>query len=163
MAWASLSEAQGDNVDLVLWRHAEAEDGIDDLARALTPKGVRQARAMAKWLRRHLPQGTRVLVSPALRARQTAQALGWHWRDVAALAPGALVDQLLAAAGWPLAQGCVLVVGHQPTLGEVAAQLLGAAQGLNLRKGGILWFEHRLRDGAARTDLRAAVDAGLLD
>ena len=150
-------------MNLVLWRHAEAEDGADDLARALTPKGERQARAMAKWLHRHLPKGTRVLVSPALRTRQTAQALGWPRQDAAALAPGASADQLLAAAGWPQAQGCVLVVGHQPTLGEAAGQLLGTAQGLNLRKGGILWFEQRLRDGAVRTDLRAALDAGLLD
>ncbi len=150
-------------MNLILWRHAEAEDGADDLARALTPKGERQARAMAKWLHRHLPKGTRVLVSPALRTRQTAQALGWSWQDAAALAPGASADQLLAAAGWPQAQGCVLVVGHQPTLGEAAGRLLGTAQGLNLRKGGILWFERRLCDGAARADLRAALDAGLLD
>lgn len=152
-----------DGMNLILWRHAEAEDGADDLARVLTPKGERQAHVAGKWLRRHLPEGTRVLVSPALRTRQTAQALGWPWQDVAALAPGASADQILAAAGWPQGGGGVLVVGHQPTLGEVAAQLLGAAQGLNLRKGGILWFEHRLRDGAARTDLRAAIDVGLLD
>lgn len=150
-------------MNLILWRHAEAEDGADDLARALTPKGERQARAMAKWLDRHLPAGTRVLVSHALRTRQTAQALGRSWQGVAALAPGANAGSVLAAVGWPQAQGCVLAVGHQPTLGAVAAQLLGTAQGLNLRKGGILWFEHRLRGGTARIDLRAALDAGLLD
>lgn len=149
-------------MDLILWRHAEAADGVDDRARPLTPKGERQAHAMAAWLRRRLPQEARVLASPTLRTRQTVEALGRAWQSAPALAPGASAAEVLAAVGWPQAGGCVVVVGHQPTLGEVASRLLGAGQGLNLRKGGVLWFEHRLRDGAARTYLRAALDVGLL-
>ena len=64
-------------MDLILWRHAEAEiaaPGQDDLQRALTPKGERQARRMAAWLNQRLAATTRVLVSPALRCRQTAEA-----------------------------------------------------------------------------------------
>ena len=48
-------------MDLILWRHAEAEvlrEGSDDLARSLTPKGERQAARMATWLDGHLPEGT---------------------------------------------------------------------------------------------------------
>ena len=66
-------------MDLILWRHAEAEEadvGADDLARALTPKGERQAERMAEWLNRRLAHSTRTLVSPALRCQQTAKALG---------------------------------------------------------------------------------------
>ena len=66
-------------MDLILWRHAEAHentDGGDDLLRALTPRGEKQAARMAAWLDRQLPQGLRVLASPALRTEQTAQALG---------------------------------------------------------------------------------------
>ena len=150
-------------MNLILWRHAEAEEGADDLARALTPKGERQARAMGKWLGRRLPEETRILASPALRTRQTVEALGQAWQSVGDLAPGASANDVLHVAGWPQAGGCVLVVGHQPTLGEVAAFLLGAQRALSLRKGGILWFERRIGNRAARIDLRAALDASLLD
>ena len=37
-------------MDLILWRHAEAEVGSDDLARRLTVRGAKQARQMAAWL-----------------------------------------------------------------------------------------------------------------
>ena len=55
-------------MDLILWRHADAQevrDAADDLERALTPKGERQAQRMADWLNRQLPANARVLVSPA--------------------------------------------------------------------------------------------------
>ena len=51
-------------MELVLWRHADAEDGIPDEARKLTPKGIRQAERMAAWLRERLPQHARILNSP---------------------------------------------------------------------------------------------------
>ena len=59
-------------MELILWRHAEAEDGIPDAKRPLTERGQKQARKMAKWLRKRLPEDTRIIVSPALRCRQTA-------------------------------------------------------------------------------------------
>lgn len=133
-------------MDLVLWRHAEAEYGIPDLARALTPHGEKQARAMARWLREHLPEGTRVLVSPARRTQQTAAALARDFQTVEALAPGADADAVLAACAWmPHEPGAVLVVGHQPTLGEVAGRLLGLRGGVAVRKGAVWWFTGRDR------------------
>ncbi|MEQ1658387.1 MAG: histidine phosphatase family protein, partial [Hylemonella sp.] len=65
-------------MDLLLWRHAEAHEaqpGGDDLVRALTPRGEKQAARMAGWLDRQLPEGARILVSPARRTEQTALAL----------------------------------------------------------------------------------------
>ena len=59
-------------MELILWRHAEAEDGYPDLERALTEKGHEQAKKMADWLKSRLPKDTQVLVSPAKRAQQTA-------------------------------------------------------------------------------------------
>ena len=111
-------------MDLILWRHAEAEPGEPDLGRRLTAKGIQQADRMAKWLDRHLPATTRILSSPADRAQQTAQALKRKFRVLDELVPGASVSAVLTAAGWPDAKEAVLVVGHQPTLGEVAAYLL---------------------------------------
>jgi phosphohistidine phosphatase len=140
------------SMDLLLWRHAEAHPagpGQDDLDRALTPKGERQARRMAEWLNARLAHGTRILVSPALRCRQTAEALGHAVRVMPELAPDRTVDALLAAARWPRSPVPVLVVGHQPTLGLVASTLLaGSAQPWSVRKGAVWWLRLRARDGA---------------
>jgi phosphohistidine phosphatase len=141
-------------MDLILWRHAEAEEaapGGDDLKRALTAKGERQAERMAGWLNQRLTDSTRILVSPALRCQQTAKALGRKFRTVAAIGPEASAEALVAVAGWPDAAQPVLVVGHQPTLGMAAALLLaGTAQPWALKKGAAWWLRHRLRsdDGA---------------
>jgi phosphohistidine phosphatase len=136
-------------VDLILWRHAEAEEadvGEDDLKRSLTSKGERQAERMAEWLNRHLPHSTRVLVSPALRCQQTAKALGRKFRTATAIGPGASAEELVAIAGWPDASQPVLVVGHQPTLGMAAALLIaGAAQPWAMKKGAVWWLRHRPR------------------
>jgi phosphohistidine phosphatase len=152
-------------MDLILWRHAEAieaADGGDDLQRALTPKGERQAKRMAAWLNRHLSAGTRVLVSPALRTRQTADALGRDFRVVPALAPEAEPQALLHAAHWPGARSPALIVGHQPTLGMTAALLLtGTPDPWPLRKGALIWLRHRHRDGEAQAVLHALIGPDL--
>jgi phosphohistidine phosphatase len=143
-------------MELILWRHAEAEDGVPDLARELTDKGRKQAARMADWLNPRLPQDTRILVSPAARTLQTAQALGRGFKRVQALAPGASADEVLAAAGWPDSAYPVLIVGHQPTLGEVAMQLLAGQPGdLTMKKGAIWWFQIRERAGQKEVVLRA--------
>lgn len=151
-------------MDLILWRHAEAQmladdaphDAAADLARALTAKGERQAEQMAQWLKPRLAETTRVLVSPARRTQQTARALTPSFETCAALAPGAGVEALFAAAGWPDARGPVLVVGHQPTLGLAAAQLLGEGeQPWSVRKGAVWWLRHRVRDGRPQVLLLA--------
>jgi phosphohistidine phosphatase len=116
------------NVDLILWRHAEAQDpevGQDDLTRELTSRGEKQAKRMAAWLDRQLPEVTRILVSPAKRTEQTAQALARKYKIRSELVPGCTVEQLLAAAQWPDAKHTVLVIGHQPVLGQTIAQLMG--------------------------------------
>ena len=143
-------------MDLILWRHTEAEDAVPDLARELTGRGRKQASRMADWLNPRLPPDIRILVSPATRALQTAQALGREYEEVAALAPGASADDVLAAAGWPDAAYPVLIVGHQPTLGQVAMQLLaGQAGDLAVKKGSIWWFQGRGRAGQMEVVLRA--------
>ena len=110
-------------MDLILWRHAEAveREGLPDLERMLTSKGERQAQRMADWLNHRIAHSTRVLASPALRCQQTAKALGRKVRTIDAIAPEASPEAVLAAARWPEASEPVLVSGHQPTLGQVAA------------------------------------------
>src|SRR5687768_7195599 len=114
-------------MDLILWRHAEAHperEGQTDLERPLTAKGERQAQRMAEWLNQRLAHSTRILVSPALRTQQTAKALDRSFKTVQLLAPEASATALLSVARWPEATEPVLVIGHQPTLGQVAALLL---------------------------------------
>lgn len=148
-------------MDLILWRHAEAHDAVSgqtDLARTLTPHGERQAQRVAQWLGERLPHGTRILVSPAVRTRQTAGALGRPFETVAALAPGASPAAVLRAAGWPDDGRPVLVVGHQPTLGLVAAQLLaGSPQAWAVRKGAAWWLRDRDHEGLGRVVLQAVL------
>jgi len=135
-------------MDLILWRHADAEAGEPDLGRRLTAKGIKQAERMAAWLDKQLPDTCRVLVSPAERAQQTAFALKRKYKVVPELGPGAAVEAVLAAAGWPDAGAPVLIVGHQPTLGEVAAFLVsGDASPWSIRKGAAWWLSNRVRDG----------------
>jgi len=145
-------------MDLILWRHAEAEAGEPDLGRRLTAKGIKQAERIAAWLDGHLPDTTRILVSPADRAQQTALALKRKFRVVPELAPGATAQSVLAAAGWPDGREPVLIVGHQPTLGETAAFLL-AGQELpwSMRKGAVWWLSNRVRDGNAAVVLKVVI------
>lgn len=150
-------------MDLILWRHAEAADSIPDQARELTAKGVKQAEKIAAFLRQYLPAETRILVSPATRTRQTVAALTEHFTLAPTIAPGASAHAVLHAARWPDAGGTVLVVGHQPTLGAVAAQLLNSADAsLSIKKGALWWFSHREREGMAQTTLRLVITPDFL-
>ena len=142
-------------MDLILWRHAEAIDLElvgDDMARYLTSRGEKQAARMAGWLDRQMPAGARVFASPATRAEQTARALERKYKISPALAPLATPEQLLELVQWPHAKGCVLVIGHQPTLGQVIARLLGLhASECAVKKGAVWWLRHRERDEAGKT------------
>jgi len=149
-------------MNLILWRHAEAEDGMPDSRRALTPRGRKQARQVARWLKKRLPADARILSSPADRAVQTAEALGLAFERTEKLGTGASAGSILNAAGWPQAGGTVVVIGHQPTLGRAAALLLtGDAADWSLRKGCLWWFGCRRRGGASETVLRAVLGPDL--
>ena len=142
-------------MDLILWRHAEAHDPLDqehDLERKLTPRGEKHAQRMAQWLDQQLPEGVRILCSPAVRAEQTVQALKRKYKVRDALAPGATVQDLLETAGWPFAKYPVLVVGHQPTLGAVVSELFGMGpEPMAIRKGAVWWLRSRQREGQDQT------------
>ncbi len=144
-------------MDLILWRHAEAEDSSPDLSRKLTEKGKKQAEKTAAFLRQHLPKETRILVSPATRTQQTVAALTDKFTTVAAIAPGASARAVLQAAGWPGSNQTVLVVGHQPTLGMVAAQLIGC-EPLRIKKSGIWWLSRNEDDAEASVRLAITPD-----
>lgn len=131
-------------MNLILWRHAEAEDrrpGMTDLDRALTPKGKKQAQRIAHWLKERLPADTRIIVSPARRARETADALSRAYTIEPTIDPAASAEMLIEAADWPNGSDTVVIVGHQPTLGQLAALLMcGQALDWSIRKGALWWL-----------------------
>jgi phosphohistidine phosphatase len=142
-------------MDLIFWRHAEALDAIEgqeDLLRELTSKGEKQAAKMGAWLDRQLPEGVRVMCSPASRAEQTARALGRKYKLKSELLPDASALELLEAVGWPTSKMSVVVVGHQPVIGHCIAHMLGLPAGeLTVRKGALWWLRSRVRDGVPQT------------
>jgi phosphohistidine phosphatase len=148
-------------MDLILWRHAEAvleRPDHDDLDRALTTKGERQAQRMAEWLNQRLAASTRILVSPARRCQQTARALDRHFKTVPALAPDADGEAMLKAARWPDGNEPVLLIGHQPTLGLVASYVLtGVPAPWAIKKGAVWWLRNRDREGGAQVVLQAVM------
>lgn len=150
-------------MDLILWRHADAEDGDDDLARNLTHKGHRQAKRMARWLHGYLPKHVRILCSPANRARQTADALHLPYDIVDAIAPGANATKLFETSGWPNGDEVVVLVGHNPAISDLASQLLaGRGFPMALRKGSVLWLTSRTREGEPGVVVKAAMVPSML-
>jgi phosphohistidine phosphatase len=150
----NLMDGEGE-MDLVLWRHAEAQDweeGCDDMARTLTSRGEKQAARMAVWLDRQLPEGTRIFVSPSRRTEQTALFLERKYKVRQELAPNCSVSDLLELVQWPAAKGTVLVIGHQPTLGQTIAQLLGLTSAeCSVKKGSVWWLRNREREALNQT------------
>jgi phosphohistidine phosphatase len=137
-------------MDLILWRHAEAielEMGGDDMQRHLTVRGERQAQRMARWLDRMLPQGTRIFSSPAKRCEQTVLALGRRYKTREELSPNGDAQGLLELVQWPVAKNPVLVVAHQPFLGQTVAQLLQTNSAeCSFKKGSIWWIKTKKKE-----------------
>ena len=157
-------------MQLILWRHAEAQESSaldSDLKRRLTAHGEKQARAVARWLHERKPKHLSILVSPAVRCQQTAHAMGDAFETDSRLAPDTGVANLLGAARWyeasPRHGGAVLLVGHQPMLGRLAALLLcGQELDWSIKKGGLWWISQRKREDEAQATLRAVINPDLL-
>lgn len=154
------------NMNLILWRHAIAEEGFNkpDLERKLTPKGHKQAQIMANWLEKHAPSDLRVISSPAKRTIQTVSAFTKNFEIIDSIAPEANPDEILKASDFPNAGGSILVVGHQPTLGALVANLLTATnnkttffESWSVKKGSIWWIVNRSREEQSENILKAVI------
>lgn len=163
---------QETSFELLLWRHAEAEDGFPDATRRLTPRGEKQAQRMARWILAHAPQDLRIVVSPPTRCQQTAAALGLPFEIDQRLSTRGNAADLLAVAGWPVGAAkaddsqarAVLIVGHQPTLGQSAAFLLsGKEDDREIKKGALCWLRHPRFALDGRTELRAYLTPALVN
>jgi phosphohistidine phosphatase len=139
-------------MELILWRHAEAEphkpeeaaNPMIDQLRVLTPKGSRHASRVGAWLDRQLPVHCRILSSPATRCVQTAEALGRKYQTLDALNTQSTPEAILEASGWPDARQALVIVGHNPLLGQVASLILcGQPQDWKIRKASVFWIAHK--------------------
>lgn len=159
-----MPESNDRHMELILWRHADADDNEEDLSRKLSAKGHRQVARVARWLHQRLPARYVVYTSPAERAKETAVALGVETKVSKRLAPDASVTDVLDLVGWPNRTGSVaVVVGHQPTLGRVAAHLITGVEGdLSIRKGGLWWIVRRDREGKPNVVVRAVISPDVL-
>jgi phosphohistidine phosphatase len=132
---------------LYVVRHAIAGDRgpeyPDDSKRPLTDYGTARFRKVARGLREMNVEIDVILSSPFLRARQTADILSQELRghppvvETAALVPGAPYPDVLAELGRHLRARAVAMVGHDPTIGEIAARLVGSPSRFAFKKGGV--------------------------
>ena len=92
-------EPRMNDMDLLLWRHAEAVDGSPDHTRELTPRGLKQARRMARWLEDNRPKNLKVLVSPTLRTRPWARSSSAGRFSARGVEPSACASTIIVSPG----------------------------------------------------------------
>lgn len=136
-------------MQLYLLRHAEAELlASSDRARQLTKKGGQQAAKVGKFCAKHGLAPAVILSSPVVRARQTADLVAPSVPEAelieapwaaCGMDPWQAMEELGAYAKFP----AVMLVGHQPDLGGLAAALLGMTQvqSLHVRKALLLGLD----------------------
>jgi phosphohistidine phosphatase len=144
-------------MDLILWRHAEAvpiEEGLTDAERPLTQRGERQAARMAQWLERQLPDGAKVLCSPTVRTQQTVLPLGRKFKLRDEISPQGTVEHALELAQWPSAKSTMVMVSHQPLIGQLVSHLLGLpSHEMMIKKGSVWWLRYKLKEGVPQVSL----------
>lgn len=145
-------------MQLILWRHAEAEMGMNDLARELTAKGRKQASKMAVELSRRLPAHYQLWVSEAVRSQQTAAYLSETMQVQAAFNPDADVREMVAHLANIKTDETLILVGHQPWIGDLCAFLLNqdwhSTAYWSVKKGAFWWFDIDGEVGVAQAKLR---------
>jgi phosphohistidine phosphatase len=155
-------------MDLILWRHAHAETLAEDAPhrldteRKLTQKGLKQAAKMALWLDSVLPHSCKILVSPSQRTMQTALALGRKFKVVAEVGTDSDVEQILSVCNWPNSREPVLIIGHQPHLGDIVCKLIPSIQECAMRKGNVWWISQKDSEEDPTTFLKAVMSPELV-
>ena len=156
-------------MNLIIWRHADAGDSLqdlkDDLERSLSERGKKQASRMSRWLEARLPESFAVVSSPAQRALQTAVTLSSRVRPEPRLLPGASLEEALQAIKIDEAHmrksGHLVVVGHQPLLGQLLSHLVSGGEACWSIKKGALWWLQR-KDAEPFWQVKAAIGPDLV-
>jgi phosphohistidine phosphatase len=139
-------------MNVILFRHGPAGDPDpsqwpSDVDRPLTPQGIEKTRAAARGLKRIAPDVASILTSPYVRALGTARILGETLgvttvETLDALASGRAARGVLEALAHLKPGLTIVLVGHEPDLGNLAATLVGSSRPLPLKKAGACAIEH---------------------
>ena len=134
-------------LELYLVRHGLAaergKEWPDDSKRPLTPEGITRLRRSARGLTEMGVSFDQIVTSPLVRARQTADVLAEELKGKPpiatsdALAPAGSSAAVMQEIAKHVRHARVALVGHEPNLGELAAQLIGARAPLEFKKGGM--------------------------
>ncbi|MDF7675862.1 histidine phosphatase family protein [Neisseriaceae bacterium ESL0693] len=153
-------------MEIILWRHAEAQDGQRDLYRPLTRKGQQQAKISAAWLKEHLPPDTRVLVSQALRSQQTAAYLKRPAAIMPTLNPDTHISSVMNLLQSQTDQTPLVWVGHQPWIGQLCSYLLNGSwlpqQYWSVKKAAFWWFSFEFIHGRPQARLKVMLSPAML-
>jgi len=157
-------------LNLLIIRHADAgtpfDDPVDDLSRPLSAKGLKQATLLKHWMKKNLSGGVKVLSSPSVRTMETAKAGGLKAKGDDRLLPNANLSdacELLRDHGTHLhRRGPIVLVGHQPLLGQLLAYLVAGVpqQCWDIRKGTLWWL--RFEEGEQFWRIFVVVDPRLM-
>jgi phosphohistidine phosphatase len=149
---------------LYILRHANADtEAAADSARTLSAKGEEQAREVSHFCGTHGIRPDVIFASPFIRAQQTAKPVAKELNvDVTTarwLACGARPEKILAELAALEDDRTVMLVGHEPDLGDLIAHLLGAANGsIHVRKASLTLVEVLMpRNGGGRLEFSIPV------
>ena len=151
-------------MQLHILRHADADTkAATDSARTLSGKGEEQAREVAQFCRAQGIQPDVIFASPLIRAQQTAKPVAKELNVEVTTAPwlacGAKPEVILAELAGLKNVSAVMLVGHEPDLGNLIAHLLGAESGsIHVRKASLTTVEVLLpRKGGGRLEFSIPV------
>ena len=160
------------NLNLFIWRHADALDTLPDIDRPLSVRGHRDASRVAKAISKKLDEKSCIVSSPALRARETVEPLiarmSLELRIDERLAPGVGIDDVLGVLEETITacnddDPTIVLVGHQPWVGQLSRRLLTDAPGdWSVKKASAWWLVRRSRDGSTEWTLRSVLDPDLV-
>jgi len=153
---------------LVLLRHAAAEaarPGLPDIQRPLSPEGRAEALDAARVIIDARLRIDRLLVSPALRARETATLVAGELDRTEpehiepALYPGKPEEILQTLRRCASSLGTVLVIAHNPGLSELAQRFHRVEPAIELRTAGLccIEFDQHARWARLRPELATRV------
>lgn len=162
--------------NIIIWRHAEAADGANDLKRPLTKKGQQQADKMAKWITHYFPSHYQLYTSEAQRTQQTAIPLNHNYQTTDILNPSGKIKHIIKFILQNIQVGNLILVGHQPWIGQLCLSLLiQEADNENrqhlpllypVKKASIWWFELDIQDAQKKEyycKLKAVLSPNLVD
>ena len=110
---------------------------------------------MARWMERQLPESAKIICCPTVRAEQTLLPLGRKYKCRDELSPNALPGEVLKLVHWPHNKQTILIVSHQPLIGQLISQLLHIqTHPLNIKKCSVWWLRSKvLNDETTQVNL----------